>query len=266
MSTLRLHVEGPDRSIGFKSYVSLLDRSLNILRDTDQAVSAKRDGVLDWVVVDLSSKDGLDAVIESKPRKKALVDEHTVQRITAAYVDALAIAEAGDVLPPHLSEGALTQLQWLSATLRHNGAEALRTTYVEQSQIARVSSETEANVKRLRVPKSKAIGSIIGLLEIVSLHGTPKYSVYDAVTRRPVSCQFKPGEIQEVKDGLGARVMVSGIIQRNARGQALRVDQPRLTIMPTSDELPTVGQFIGLDPEFTGSLTTDEYVRRLRDG
>jgi hypothetical protein len=265
LSTLQLHIEGPARTIAFESFVGLLNRSLLILRDTDRAVSAKASGVLDWVVTDLSSADGLDAVIESKPRKRAVVDDRAVQEITSAYVDALAIAERGEALPPHLSDAALTQLQYLSGQLQRNGAEALSTTYVELRQRARVSAETALNVKRLRVPKSTAIGSIIGLLEVVSVHGPPKYSVYDAVTKRPVRCQFKPGEIDQVKGALGQRVMVAGVIRRNANGQPLSVEQPRLSAMPGSDDLPSTDDLVGLDPEFTGSVSTDEYVRRLRD-
>jgi hypothetical protein len=266
VSTLQLHIEGPERTIAFESFVGLLNRSLLILKDTDRAVSAKASGVLDWVVADLSSDNGLDAVIESKPRKRAVVSDRDVQRITSAYVDALAIAEQGEALPPHLSETALTQLQWMATQLQRNGAEALSTTYVELDQRARVSADTADNVKRLRVPKSRAIGSIIGLLEVVSVHGPPRYSVYDAVTRRPVRCQFKPGEIDQVKGALGSRVMVAGIIRRNVKGQPLSVEQPRLSAMPRSEDLPSTDELIGLDPDFTGSVSTDEYVRRLRDG
>lgn len=260
-----MHIDGPERGISFESFVGLLNRSLLILKDTDRAITAKPTGVLDWVVVDLSSQQGLNAVIESKARPRAVVDDRMVKRITASYVDALAIAERGEALPPHLSDAALSQLQWMAGQLQRNGAEALRTTYIEEQQDATITPETAGNVKRLRVPKSEAIGSIIGLLEVVSVHKHPKYSVYDAVTERPVSAKFKPSEIDVVKEALGRRVRVSGLIRRNAKGQPLSVEQPRLSVLPPTDQLPSTDDLIGLDPDFTGDLSTDEYVRRLRD-
>lgn len=165
MSTLQLHIDGARGAIAFDSYVRLLDRSLHILRATDSAMTGRTNGVLDWIVVDLASSEGLDATIRSKPRKRAPVDERTDQRIAASYVEALSIAEGGEALPPHLSDSALEHLVHLARGLNRNGAEALRTTHVEEHQAATVSPTTAENIKRLRVARSKAIGCIIGRLE-----------------------------------------------------------------------------------------------------
>jgi len=264
MSTLRLHIDGPKGGIGFDSFVRLLQESLLVLRDADSAVSGRATGVLEWVVIDLASAHGLDAVIESRPRL-AGVDAHMASMIASSYVDALNVAEAGDVLPPHLSDLGLTHLENLAGRLRRNGAEALRTTYVEMDQAATVSVTTAENVKRLRVPRSRAIGSIVGKLEVVSVHRRPEYSVYDSVTRRPVRCAFSENELEQVKATLGRRVRVSGLVHRNAKGQPLRIEQPRLSVMPGEPELPTVSDLIGVAPDFTGNLTTEEHLRQLRD-
>jgi hypothetical protein len=265
VSTLHLHIDGPQGEIALESYVRLLNRSMLILRATDSAVTGRRTGALDWVVVDLASDDGLDATIRSKPRKPSEADERTDRRVAASYVQALEVAERGDALPPHLSDKALEQLVHLAKGLRRNGAEALRTTYVEQSSEATVSPVTAENIQRLRVPRSTAIGSIIGRLEIVSVHRANEYSVYDDVTRRPVRCQFKDEELAKVTAVLGRRVKVAGIIHRNTKGQPLRADQPRLTLMPAGDELPTTDEFVGVDRDFTSGESTEEHLRRLRD-
>lgn len=83
----------------------------------------------------------------------------------ASYIEALSIAEGGEALPPHLSDSALEHLVHLARGLNRNGAEAHRTTHVEEHQAATVSPTTAENIKRLRVARSKAIGCIIGRLE-----------------------------------------------------------------------------------------------------
>jgi hypothetical protein len=266
VSTLRLHIEGPKEGISFASFVRLLNRSLYILRATDSAVTGRMSGVLDWVVVDLGSAEGLDAVIRSKPRGRRVVDEHTAQRIAASYVDALDIAERGEVLPPHLSDNALEHLVQLAKGLHRNGAEALRTTHVEEEQAATVSPTTAENVERLRKPRSRAIGSIIGRLEVISVHYPPQYHVYDEVTKRPVRCAFADEDLTAVTAALAERVMVAGIIHRNAKGQPLRVEQPRLALMLADADLPSTSDLVGVAPDLTDQRSTEEHLRRLRDG
>lgn len=265
MTTLRLRLEGEKGAIKFDSLVGAMNRALLMLRDVDSVISARRRGSLDWIVEDLTMNSPSPvAVLRSVPRFEG-VDERTAERVSAGFVSALETAETGEALPAYLSDIGLTHLEYLAGGLRKNGATRFEATFVEQNHQAEVGPEAAEHVRRLRVPKSKAIGSIIGTLEVVSLHRRYEYNVYDSVTKRAVRCTFDPERLEDVKRALGCRVSVAGIIHRNAKGQPLKIDQARLTVLPTEDELPTTVDFIGVDPYFTGDLSTDEYVRRLRD-
>ncbi|MFL5781020.1 MAG: hypothetical protein ACJ760_06900 [Thermoleophilaceae bacterium] len=145
------------------------------------------------------------------------------------------------------------------------GGPHFEATYVEREASAEVSANTAEHVKRLLVPKSTAIGSIIGRLEVLSLHKGYRFTVFDDVTKRGVRCAFRPERLEEIKAALPARVRVAGIIHRNAKGQPLRVEKAQLTLLQTEGDLPTIEELVGIDPDFTGDETTDEYVRRLRD-
>ena len=39
----------------------------------------------------------------------------------------------------------------------------------------------------------------------------------------------------------------------------------RLKGLPREEELPSPSEIRGIDPDFTGELTTEEYIRRLRE-
>jgi hypothetical protein len=262
-TTLRLHVEGRDGEIGFESFVAAMNRCLSIIRDVDRVLSARSSPALHWVVIDLGTAS-LDAVIRARQPQPRFYD--LPPRVAEGSVEALRIADSGDALPPYLSETGLNVLEMLANGLRRNGATGLSLTHVEAESAAHVGPETRDNLKRLRVPAVQAIGSITGTLEAINVHATPRFSVYDVVTRRPVSCKFATDDLEEVKAALGSRVNVAGIVHRNSSGQPLRVDKAKLTILPRAEELPTAADFVGHDPHFTGQLSTDDYMRKLRDG
>jgi hypothetical protein len=68
------------------------------------------------------------------------------------------------------------------------------------------------------------------------------------------------------KEVMGRRVNVAGVIYRNGRGEPMRVDVRGIRTLGRDDELPTIDQIGGSDPDFTGDLSTDEYIWSIRVG
>ncbi len=101
---------------------------------------------------------------------------------------------------------------------------------------------------------------------MISLRGSsPHYNVYEALTKRPVSAKFDRAQLEEVRDALGRRVNVSGIIHRNANGEPITIERGELNLMREEEALPTVDDIAGIDPDYTGSRNSAEYVRAMRD-
>lgn len=265
-STLRVQIEGAPRSVSLESFVTVLHETHLMLRDTDKVMTGRVGGILEWLVLDLHSVEGLTAVLGSRLRPRARADERAAKEVTAAYVEALNIAQEGDVLPPNVSEAGLDHLVRMSRWLSRNGAKGVSTEYLEGEQWAHVGPQVAANVGKLRVSRLKALGSIIGRLEEVSVHRRHRYVVYDEATKRPVRCEFPGGQLSDVKDALGHRVRVRGEVYRNSKGQPLRVEEPTFEWLTPEAELPTVDDLVGSDPGFTGILTTSEHLDKLRDG
>lgn len=262
-ATLRLHLEGQEGEIAFDSFVLAMNRCLNIIRDVDRVVSARRSEALRWNVAELHSRSGLHATIRAQPKQLDFGD--LAQKVAAGSVEALRIAEGGEYLPPYLSDTGLNTLELLAAGLGKNGATGLDIEHLEQQSHAHVSKDVAQHVKRLRVPAVRAIGSVTGRLEAISLHRSPRFSVYDAVTKRAVNCAFAATALEAVKEALGRRVNVSGIVVRNSKGQPLRVERANLSVLPLDTDLPSTDDFVGHDPHFTGNLGTGEYLRQLHD-
>ena len=264
-SELRLQVEGEPGRVGLPVFASVLGSAQTILRDIERGISHGKPEIA-WVVSDLGANATLDTVVSSR-LARADADPNRPQTVTRGFVAGLRTIESGGSLPPFFSETGLGALQELGNALarRHVGARALCATVLETSDSARFTKTGKENVARLRAPAVEAIGSIIGALDAISVHGAaPKYMVYDAVTRRAVKCEFTSDGLEMVKRALGARVQVSGTVVRNAKGDPLRVDNADFEILPGDDDLPTVEDIYGLVPDLTGDLSTQDYLTTIR--
>jgi hypothetical protein len=62
------------------------------------------------------------------------------------------------------------------------------------------------------------------------------------------------------------RVVAGGILTRNAAGQAVRLDLEELILLPDETEQISAWNLLGIDPDYTGALSTDEYLDRTRRG
>jgi len=64
---------------------------------------------------------------------------------------------------------------------------------------------------------------------------------------------------------LGRRVGAFGMVYSNEKGEPLRVDAERIRVLRAKEDLPSIASLGGSDPHFTGDMTTEEYIRSLRE-
>ena len=112
----------------------------------------------------------------------------------------------------------------------------------------------------------KSFGSVEGTLEMISIHKPARFNVYHSITLHAVRCNLKEEAIEKVREALGRRVVVSGLVSYNTKHEPKRVEVEELEIIPREDELPTIDEFIGSDPSYIGEMTTEEYIRSIRSG
>ena len=128
-----------------------------------------------------------------------------------------------------------------------------------------VSSVAAENISTLIRPKRKAISSVEGYLRAISIHRGMKFIVYHARTNKAVTCYFQdPSYMEVIKTVLGNRVAVIGTVHYNAKNEPVKVEMEKLRIFKAESELPTTQELSGSDPGFTGGLSVEEYMRRLR--
>lgn len=266
MSRLQLRIEGEQGQITLEAFVQVLNRARLVIEDIDSAVSEQPRGAFEWVITDLAMGSAI-AEVEPRPRLPQ-ADERLGLVVGHNFVSGLDSIERGDEhLPPYFTDTGLGRVKWIAQTLGRAGIgpfHALLNGGVGAS--ATITEQAAVNVARLVEPRSTAIGSVSGNLEMISVHGPARYNVYDALTRRAVRCTFPRERLEEVASALGRRVLVSGIVHRNQFGEPVKVERGQLGLLRSDAELPSTRDIAGLVPDLTGELASDEYVRRLRNG
>jgi hypothetical protein len=82
-----------------------------------------------------------------------------------------------------------------------------------------------------------------------------------------VNCHFEQeGIIEKVLQSLGNMVIVSGEIFSNAKGEPVKVAVSGFGLIEGTGRIPTVAELTGSDPDFTGGLSTEDYIRSIRRG
>ena len=97
--------------------------------------------------------------------------------------------------------------------------------------------------------------------------GNRKYLVAEQLTGREVEC-IVPPELAQQADAAAAehrQVEMSGKLYRNADGAKERVEVSHILVMPAAHELPSLDELQGSLRGMTGGLTTEEFLRIMRN-
>jgi hypothetical protein len=260
---LRLTVEGKLGEISFETFVAVVRNSLDILTNLDSAVSIQPRGSLDWFITEMSS-GSLMVSIEARSK---LPDVDYSPKVIQAFVSGLAHIQEERTTPPYFSDYDLRKAHNIARSLRKDGTNVVRVTDVEQRNTATIESGISENLSQLVNVRYQEVGSIEGRLEMISIHGSPRFAAWHSVTQHSIRCRFHAGELlQKIKEALGRRVVVYGTVHFNYQHEPIRVDVEDLDILPREEELPLPKDLRGIAPDFTGDLTTQEYLRSLRSG
>ena len=259
---IRVTVEGERGTISLDTFVTIIRNTLDMLADLDSAISLEPRGSLDWFVAD-ASFGSLVIALEAKAKRP---DRDYSAEVTKTFVDGLVHIQRERTTPPYFSDYGLRKALDLAKSLRKDGAATVHIQDVQRQASATIRPEVTADIGQLVNIRYREIGSIEGRLEMVSIHGAARFTVYHAITRRSIRCKFDPKELlEQVKDALGRRVMVAGVVHYNYKHEPVRVNLQKLTVLPREEELPSPKQLRGMASDFTGDQTTEEYVRSLRE-
>ena len=262
MATLQFEVKGQLGSITLRGFLTAVESALKILGDYDAAISGKARGTLDWIITDVST-GSLKIVTQSRSR---LEDRNYGPEVAARFIEGWSVIERQCITPAYLSEQGMKQAKQLTRLIgrrRHD-----RICNREPDQSVEITPQASINIEQLLRVRHCSIGSVEGKLETISIHGESRFIIYHSRTGKAVTCRVTRDKLPSMisTEMLGRRIIAFGKVCSNIKGEPLRVDAEDIKVLRRQEELPPTAALSGMDPNFTGNLGTEEYVRSLRSG
>ena len=234
-----------------------------LIRLVDYAATRRREGRL-WRVEEIRST-APTITLTPPPGEADAID------ILARGLHSVAEEDA-DNPPGHFSEDALGQLVKMRRLFR--GRERLSRVPVfvegddsEQMQIATIRRDTPKKVERILGGGYTELAILEGTLEVINLHGSPSFTIWEKVSGVPVRCNFPNTQDwkHRVRDLLEVPVQIEGQVKYFGNGIPRSVSRIAGLVDAIPDSyLPQVG--FGSLPDITGTYGTIEYIREIRGG
>lgn len=247
--------------IPMQTFASAVIGLEEMLYDIDREISGKF--TVEWGIRDLKTRE---KAIVAVPRLAGKKVQNNSDLIIPAFLNGLKTIRAKAVRPNHFSDDALANAKELSLAV-NGDVQKITVTGSLNGKLARpviLTHDVARHVDEVIGPRYTAIGSVEGKLEMISIRRFLKFGITHAITGRMVNCRFTFAMLEQIKASLGKRVIAAGIVHYNAQDEPVRVDVEWLRILKERHELPSIEAIGGSDPDFTGPLSTEEYLRSLR--
>lgn len=279
---IKIRIRGSDAESDaptVEDFIEQIRDLVALLHDVEKAIDPTGKGAIEWRITKASTNSPI--AIEATPFSRdhaAYIEPRAreVLRHTASGLNQLKVAPER---PTYFTEAMVGRAKRVSQRVTNGLAlTEIEFGYGEPDFVLtpQTASLMVSNAERaLTPPKARAYreaGSMEGYIGGVSHdgHGRAVMMLRSRVTGDDVKC-FLKGEayrtvrerqIAEVLDG--RRVRVRGTIFNKAPRKIDHIEATALEFVRARDELPSLADIS--DPNFTGGLTSEDYLEALRDG
>lgn len=187
-----------------------------------------------------------------------------VQRIAHAYIEVGTALERGEPVPFSLK--VQKQARAMTTVLKRS-VESMRFETAEADATVTRAGPPAAGSWQLRASSERgAYGAVEGRVQTLTSRGGLRFTLYDLLYDRAVSCYLLQGQEDIMRNAWGRRAVVEGWVTRDpVTGQAQTIRQ--ISAVEVLPELPQ-GDFRtarGILPVESPDLAPEHVIRRLRD-
>lgn len=215
----------------------------------------------EYRIAELSYNSPVRVVIEPKARGKHPYAGGAIVASLARVAHALENGGDLDGFDADLLEDIRSLARPVGKTVKH-------TTLLFNGHALALTQAVQTKVDRALAVDEECEGSIEGMLEQINIHdGANTFHVYPDVGPRKLSCHFPSRLFDDAVAAVGRRVEVLGTLRyRHGASFAHSISVSKIEVFPPETELPDWDDLRGRAPNATGDLSSEAFVRELRNG
>ncbi|MBW4680669.1 MAG: hypothetical protein KME19_11205 [Microcoleus vaginatus WJT46-NPBG5] len=237
-TSLTVDIDGP--LLSFDKFRKAQEELATILCEVEQNLAESQRPSVSWVVSSVSS-GSVHLTVKGIPKDETAVVQ--VAEVVRAVESGIATLEERPERPPFFSDRALESAKALASLV---DKDILMIQVSVNSHKVNLTKHLVANVDELIGAKYKSFGSIEGLLKAIDLSRKPLFRIYDLITNKSIKCYFPSNFIDQIKDALGKRVAVYGLICSREDGQKVSIEVEEMEVFPSEQELPSIEDILGI--------------------
>lgn len=255
---LQIKVGGELGRISVRAWTEVLAATIKLLDELDH--SGVSPSERDWVVTGLREGSLCTSITSANP-----MSEEALPRA----LETVRSLQSRPEIPPGATELALQSVIKITGFVGHRGITSIEMSD-RSDKLAKILPLTplvKSNAEEAIHRRTRAVSSFRGRLDRINVRGKrPQFSLFDERARVALRCIGDDESLTEaIKEGLGRHVSAHGELSRNSLGQPvhMRVDSIRILKEPATTV--SLSDIAGIDPNWTGELTSVEFVRRQRE-
>jgi hypothetical protein len=249
--------EGQVRLGAFMSQLQSLSATITKLdRDANEGRPATY-----YRIVELSYSSPVRVVLEPQPLAKR-------PYMGAAVIEGLDRVAAALENGSDLSGVDADLLEDIRALTKPVGKAVSSSALVFRGRTFELSQKVSSKVDAALAVDEVCEGTVDGMLEQINLHhGANLFHIYPAIGARKIACHFPSKLYDEAVSAVGRRVEVSGVLHYRIRASyPHQMLVSGIEVFPPEAELPDWEDLRGRAPDATGAMSSEAFVRELRDG
>lgn len=218
---------------------------------------------IDWTIDDLRPGSAFIS-LRGTARRSSRQDQ--VAEVVHAYGDVGRSLEKSGAI--QRSDDVVKKADRLLELLKSKTVESLRVETSEADALIRLHHPAIDDVVReMPTGVATAYGVIEGRVQTVSNRGRLRFTLYDSLHDRAVSCYLEEGYEDIVRDAWGKRALVHGVVRRDQlTGRPLTVREvTQVDLLPDRNPKGYLAAR-GISPVPPGRMNAAEAIRKVRDG
>lgn len=262
-TVLTFHAEGSQRldgNVPAHAVLDMLTELISALESNADYATREMNQHVEWVVAD-ARHGSLEVAISplfSTPGARLAADQamgYVVRQIEAE--------QSGRTLGIPGTRTSTTHIRRMLRIAREGGIPAVRVSFKGRS----VSVTTSGVVRAPKLAVDRSLGSVEGTIMGLTFAGSkPQFTLRNRLDNELVDCFFDQELKETVTHALLKRVRVTGLVTTRSNGIVPSVtDIEDIYEFPDDRSLPTIDDIIGITPDLTEGLSSEDWVRSNRE-